>query len=255
MTTVTPSETAAPRYSTYVTSTNARSNLNDLARQSVAKVPFAGALPDSSVLRTLLRATSVTGALLDTRALTLHLVKFHGQVRSALESTGTFEIDDLRPLLNGTSFITINYDNVLADPFRSTDTRMSELRVLAHGLSLRQWAELFAVSKQTIRNWMASEPPSRPELDAALRALRTAADRQPHLGSWLQAQLPGSARTPLDLAKEGRWRALSAASRMTAPVGLGTPPTAEMREVARERRAVSKRLGGADAPPAGDEED
>jgi hypothetical protein len=255
MTTFTLAEAAAPAYPTDVASTNARSSVDALRHQSVVKVPYNGALAGSSVLGSVLHATSVMAVLTDSFALTLYGIKLHGQLQGASRSTATSEIDDLRPLLTGTSLISINYDNVLADPFRSTDTRMSELHALAPGLSLRQWADLFDVSKQAIRNWMASEPPNRPELGAALRALRAATVRQPDLGSWLQSPLPGSTRTPLQLGQEGRWRALSAASRMAAPVGLGTAPTQKMREIARERRALSKRLGGADAPPAADNED
>ena len=255
MTTVTPPGAAAPAYPTDAASTTAWSNLDPPRHKSVVKVPFSGPLTAASVLGSLPHATGVMPVLTDSFVLTLHEIKFRGRLRAASKSTGTFEIDDLRPFIIGTSLITINYDNVLADPFRSTDTRMTELHALAPGLSLRQWADLFDVSKQAIRNWMASEPRNRPELDAALRALRAATVRQPDLASWLQSQLPGSTRTPLQLAQEGRWRALSAASRMAAPVGLGTAPTQEMREIARERRALSKRLGGADAPPAADDED
>jgi hypothetical protein len=255
MTTVTPPEAAAPAYPTGLASTTASANLDASTHKSVVKVPFGGALAAASVLGSLLHATSVMRVWPDSFALTLREAEFHGQPGGVSKSTSTFQIDDLRPLLTGTSLITINYDNVLADPFRSTHTRMTELHSLAPDLSLRQWADLFGVSKQAIRNWVASEPTSRPELDAALRALRAATVRQPDLASWLQSPLPGSTRTPLQLAQGGRWRALSAASRMAAPVGLGTAPTQEMRERVRERRAVSKRLGGADAPPAADDED
>ncbi len=255
MTTVTPPEAVAPAYPTDSASTTAWGNLNALRHRSVVKVPFGGALVGASVLESLVHATSVMAASTSRLALTLHEVKLHSQLRGPSTCTCTFAIDDLRALLIGTSLITINYDNVSADPFRSTDTRMTELHALAPGLSLRQWADVFGVSKQTVRNWMASEPPNRSELDAALRALRAATLRQPDLASWLQSQLPGSTRIPLQLAQEGRWRALSAASRMAPPVGLGTAPTQEMRAIARERRALSKRLGGADAPPAADDED
>jgi hypothetical protein len=167
--------------------------------------------------------------------------------------TGVLAIRDLRPLLAGTSLLTVNYDNLLENPFKATDTRMAELQALAP-LSLRQWADVFGVSKQAISNWIAEEPRERPELDGALTALRAAASRQPDLAGWLQHQLPGSERTPLDLAKAARWRAFKAASRLAAPVGVGVPPTQAMRELARERRALAKRLGGADAPPAPDED-
>lgn len=255
MTTVTPPDTAARAYPTVLASTTAWSNLDAPSLKSVVKVPFSGTLAAASVLGSLLSATSVMRVLTDRSALTLRQIKFHGQLGGASQSTGTLEIDDLRPFLVGTSLVTINYDNVLGDPFRSTDTRMTELHALAPGLSLRQWADVFGVSKQAIRNWMASEPRNRPELDAALRAVRAATVRQPDLGSWLQSRLPGSARTPLQLAREGRWRALSAASRMAAPAGSGTAPTQKMRETARERRDLGKRLGGADAPPAADDGD
>jgi len=251
MTTVTPPDVGAHAYPTDVESTNAWSNLD----APMVTVPFSGVLSARSLVGALLQATSVVRVLTDNIAPLLSDFSLHGRLGGGPWRTSTFEIDDLRPFLVGTSFITINYDNVLADPFRATDTRMNELHELAPGFSLRQWAGLFGVSKQAIRNWMANEPPHRPELDDALRALRAAAVRQPDLAAWLQSQLPGSTRTPLQLAHEGRWRALRAASRMAAPVGVGTAPTQDMREIARERRALSKRLGGADAPPAADAQD
>lgn len=248
MTTVIPQELPA---TIDVESTNAWSHLD----APVLMVPCGRGHAAGFLAGSLLNATCIARVRTDNLALLLSEFHLHGRPGGGESRTGTLEIDDLRPFLVGTSFITINYDNLLGDPFRGTDTRMNELHMLAPGLSLRQWADLFGVSKQAIRNWMADEPRNRPELDAALRALRAAAVRQPDLAGWLQAPLPGSTRTPLQLARDGRWRALTAASRMAAPVGAGVAPTHDMRENARERRALAKLLGGADAPPAADGED
>jgi hypothetical protein len=251
MTTAVPTDTAMPAHPVDLISATAWPS----KQRSGVKVPLIGVLAAASVLGSALQATSVTPVLAGGFAPPLHEIEFHGQLRGSSKHTSTYQVDDIRPLLIGTSLITFNYDRVLTNPFRSTDTRMTQLQALASGLSLREWAELFGVSKQAIRNWMESEPRNRPELDAALGALRAAALRHSDLAGWLLSALPGSTRTPLQLAQEGRWRALTAASRMLAPVGLAVAPTNEMRDVARERRALSRRLGGADAPPAGDDED
>ena len=169
---------------------------------------------------------------------------------ASVRATAVELVSDLRSALGGTSFVELTYDNLSGNPFRGTATRMGELRTLAPDLSLREWAEAFGVTKQTISNWVVSEPRERPELDAAVVALRGAAVRHPGLSAWLRASLPSSDRSPLDLVRDRRWRALRAATRLKAPIATETQASARMREAVRARRALSKRLGGADAPPA-----
>jgi hypothetical protein len=163
-------------------------------------------------------------------------------------------VNDLRTVLGGTSFLELTYDNITSDPFRSTATRMAELRALAPGLSLREWAAGLGVTKQAIKNWTVAEPRERPELNEAITALRAASIRHADVSSWLRSPLPGSERIPLDLVRDRRWRALRAATRLKPAIRSGALPTASMREAARKQREVSKQLGGADAPPAQDDE-
>ena len=247
-----PLAPAAPPYPTDNASTGAWSNLGSGAQRTVVKVD--GWLTRACLIASSAPPVKAMSTSTDQSALMLSAGALYSVPGASAISTTMLMINDLRPILVGTSLLSVNYDSLTADPFRSTDTRMAELQGLAPALSLRQWADVFGVTKQTIRNWIAEEPRDRPELDSALKALRAAGARQPNLSGWLQAQLPGSDRRPLDLAKGGHWRAFSAASRMAAPVGAGGAPTQAMRDTARERQALSKRLGGADAPPADDEE-
>jgi hypothetical protein len=163
-------------------------------------------------------------------------------------------VNDIRAVLAGTSFVELTYDNVSGDPFQSTKTRMGELRALAPGLSLREWADGFGVTKQAINNWVTDDPRERPELDAAIATLRAACRRHAELSAWLRSALPRSDRRPLDLMRDHQWRALRAAARLKPAVGAGVMPTPDMSSAARSRRSVSKQLGGGDAPPAPDEE-
>jgi hypothetical protein len=244
----------APAYPTDSASTSASSDLGSGAVGTVVKVPVDGWSTPACLVASWTSAIKATSTSTERSALGLSVAALYSVPGASAISTAVLMINDLRPILVGTSFLSVNYDSLTEDPFRSADTRMAELQGLAPDLSLRQWADVFGVTKQTIRNWIAEEPRDRPELDSALKALRAALTRQPNLSGWLQAQLPGSDRRPLDLAKGGHWRAFRAASRMAAPVGAGSAPTRAMRDAARERRALSKRLGGADAPPADDEE-
>ncbi len=164
-------------------------------------------------------------------------------------------VNDLSAVLVGTSFLELTYDNIRSNPFHSTDTRMAELRALAPALSLRDWADGLGVTKQAIRNWVATEPRERPELDDAMTALRAASIRHSDVSRWLRTRLPGSDHSPLDLMRSGRWRALRAATRLKPAIRIVTPPTPTMRAEARGRRAVSRQLGGRDAPPAPDDEE
>jgi hypothetical protein len=172
-----------------------------------------------------------------------------------LRTTAIEMVNDLRTTLEGTSFVELAYDNITLNPFRATGTRMRSLRALAPDLSLRQWADAFGVTKQAISNWVSTEPRARPELDEAAAALRAAAMRHPDLSGWLRSPLPGSSRSPLDLVRDRRWKALSAAARLKAPIRTEAGATQSMREDARRRRGISKRLGGADTPPAQDDEE
>lgn len=238
-----------------VGSTSARSSVGSVARGTAAGLSADRWFELGYLVASLMFSAEATAIWSDQLALMLTGGAMQAIRVPSATTTAVMPVSDLRPVLVGTSFITVNYDNLIANPFRSTETRMGELQGLAPSLSLRQWADAFGVTKQAIRNWIASEPRDRPVLDAALRSLRAAGARQADLSGWLQAPLPGSARTPLDVAKGGHWQALSAASRMSPPVGAGVPPTQSMRDAARERRAVSKLVSGPDAAPAGDEEE
>jgi hypothetical protein len=246
---------ARPTQPTDIASTNTRSTAGSLAHGTAIKVPSDRSFDLGYLVASLSFSVAATSIWSDQIALLPTLGAIGAICVPTTTTTAVLPVSDLRPILVGTSFLTVSYDNLIGDPFRSTQTRMGELQVLAPGLSLRRWADMFGVTKQAIRNWIASDPRDRPELDAALRSLRSAGARQADLSAWLQAQLPGSERTPLDLVKGGHWRALSAASRMAPPVGVGVPPTQAMRDAARERRAVSKLVSGPDAPAAGDEEE
>jgi hypothetical protein len=169
-------------------------------------------------------------------------------LRRDLASTAIEPIRDLRPAFVGTSLLSLSYDNVAESPFAPARSRMASLQAMAPELSLSDWADAFNVSKQTISNWASSDPRGRLELDEAIAALSVALQRHSDLSSWLIRPLPGSTSTPMDLMRSGSWRALRAASRLRSAVGAGAPPTAAMRAEARARRAISKRLGGADAP-------
>lgn len=165
-----------------------------------------------------------------------------------LSSTAIDPIQDLRPAFVGTSLLRLSYDNIVDSPFSPAASRMASLQTMAPDLSLSDWADAFGVSKQTISNWASSDPRGRPELDEAVAALSVASRRHSDLSSWLISPLPGNTTTPTDLMRSGSWRAFRAASRLRSAIGDGTDPTEAMRTEARVRRAISKRLGGPDAP-------
>lgn len=245
--------TAPPGHPADLEFTDASSNIGGAVHRKLVAISMHGWLTAACLAGSWLPALKAPSTSSEPLALLLGTSPVYSAPGTGATSTGVSAISDLRPVLAGTSLLTVNYDNLLDSPFRATDTRMAELQALAP-LSLRQWAHVFGVSKQAISNWIAEEPRERPELDAAVTALRGAAARQPDLAGWLQRHLPGSERTPLDLAKTAHWRAFKAASRLAAPVGAGVIPTQAMRDVARERRALAKRLGGADSPPAPEED-
>lgn len=250
-----PALLGRPQYPTEIAPTTARSSLGPAAHHPGVEVSSDRWLTVAWLVASWSPEVKTPSTSAEQIRLMFSVGAPYSRTNARAPSTAVLAINDLRPLLSGTSFLSVNYDNLIEDPFQSTETRMAELQGLAAALSLRRWADVFGVTKQAIRNWIAEEPRDRPELDAALNALRAARARQPDMSGWLQAQLPGSERTPLDLAKGGHWRAFSAASRLTAPVGAGAAPTQAMRDAARERRSVSKRMGGADAPPAADDEE
>jgi len=246
---------AQPTQPTEIGSTSTRLIAGSLAHGTTVNVPFDRSFDLGYLVASLMFSVVATSIWGDRIVLSPMSGAMGAICLPTATTTAVLPVSDLRPALLGTSFLSVSYDNLIADPFRSTETRMRELQGLAPGLSLRNWADMFGVTKQAIRNWIASEPRDRPELDAALKSLRAAGARQSDLSAWLQAHLPGSKRTPLDLAQGGHWRALSAASRMAPPVGVGFPPTQAMRDAARERRGVSKLVSGPDAAPASDEEE
>lgn len=136
---------------------------------------------------------------------------------------------DVRMLAQGTRLYDLDFEGAV-DPI-VRPTMMGRIRELAP-LSLREWAYVFDTSHTSIHQWIRREPQGRSRVGVVLEALERAARYHGDLASWLRTPLSGTGPRPLDLLREGKWRAFDGALRL----GPHELPRVAPEELSRLRR-------------------
>lgn len=137
-----------------------------------------------------------------------------GAPAQAAPGTQVTERYDLR----GGVGTTLSSPVVFEGPFTPVvqPTRMAKVRDLAPEVTMKEWGEVFGVSRQTVNAWLATEPKSRPELDDVVASLNQAATFHTGVGRWLRSPVPGMDIKPIELLRSKRWRAFHGAVRAQA---------------------------------------
>lgn len=203
-------------------------------------VTATGPIPPPIVLpgTSLSRSALLTGALIVGSALG------GSAVGPAVADPGTRIglYTDVAALAHSTSLQSVELDGPFV-PFIQRTT-MAQINGLAP-LSLREWGRVFGVSHTSISAWMKEDPADREKLGTVLGALE-AARTKPQLERWLLAPLQGIDVRPIDLLRDGRWRAFRGAlvARAAAPATLSSEELA-----ARRRAETSWALADAEIEP------